>query len=300
MKTLAGMCVPVCTPFDASGERLDETALRDHIDVMVDAGVQIILVCGGTGEFAYLRAEERRRITEIAATQIDGRAAFMAQTSAINTADAIEFTKHAEGAGADGVMLLPPYFEGPDMEGVYVHYEKIAAAIHTPIMVYNIPQHSGIDIKPQFFKRLLEIDNVQYIKDSTADFIRIQELVATGGKVFNGGDPIAFHALLAGCTGCVWGAINVMPKEAVELYELVQNGKLGDALELWQRMLPSQLYFWTHIYNASVKAAVGLSGRPLGPCRTPVMPLGDAELAELAATLEPLGLTQASEARAAV
>jgi len=290
MKELKGICAALCTPFTEDGEKVDETALKDHIDSMLDAGIHIILVCGGTGEFAYLRLEERKRIAEIASKHIDGRAGFMVQTSAINTADAIEFAKHAEGVGADCLLILPPYFEGPDNEGVYYHYEKISEAIKIPIMVYNIPEHSGIDVTPNFFKRLMEIDNIHYIKDSTGDIIRIQELLTTGGKVFNGGDPIAFFSLLAGCPGCVWGAPNAMPKESVDLYNLVTSGKLGEARDLWGRMFPANHFFWTHVYNASVKAATNLSGRRVGPCRKPVQPLTDSEMSELREALKSLGI----------
>jgi 4-hydroxy-tetrahydrodipicolinate synthase len=293
MKELKGMCVALCTPFTDDGERVDETALKNHIDSMLEAGVHIILVCGGTGEFAYLRSEEKRRIAEVASKHIDGRAGFMVQSSAVNTADAIEFSKHAEGVGADCLLILPPYFEGPNYDGVYYHYEKIAAAINIPIMVYNIPQSSNIDLTPEFMKRLMQIDNIQYIKDSLEDLTRIQELLMVCGeriKVFNGGDPIAFYSLVAGCPGCVWGATNAMPKESVELYNLVQEGKLAEAIDLWKRMFPSNLFFVSNVYNAAVKAATNLSGRKVGPCRKPLMPLTDAEMSELKKALKPLGI----------
>jgi len=293
MNGLKGMCVALCTPFTEDGESVDETALKNHIDSMLEAGVHIILVCGGTGEFAYLRPEERRRIAEIASKHIDGRVGFMVQTSAVNTADAIEFSKHAEREGADCLLILPPYFEGPNYDGVYYHYEKIAVAINTPIMVYNIPQSSNIDLTPDFMKRLMQIDNVQYIKDSMEDLTRIQELLMVCGeriKVFNGGDPIAFYSLVAGCTGCVWGATNAMPKESVELYNLVQEGKLAEAKNLWKRMFPSNLFFVSHVYNTAVKAATNLSGRKVGPCRKPLMPMTDAEMSELKEALKPLGI----------
>jgi len=293
MKELKGVCVALCTPFDESGEKLDETALRNHMDSMLEAGVHIILVCGGTGEFAYLRPEERKRIAEIASKHIDGRAGFMVQTSAINTADAIEFAKHAEGVGADALLILPPYFEGPNDDGVYDHFEKISEASKTPIMVYNIPECSGFDVTPALFKRLLEIDNVRYIKDSMNDLVRIQELLAVAGDragVFNGGDGITYFSLVAGCPGCVWGATNAMPKESVELYDLVVSGKLVEATALWKRMFPANLFFLTHVYNAAVKAATNLSGRKVGPCRKPVLPLTDSEMAELKEALKPLGI----------
>jgi len=290
MKELKGICSALCTPFTEDGEKVDEAALKDHIDSMLEAGIHIILVCGGTGEFAYLRPEERKRIAEVTSKHINGRAGFMVQTSTVNTADAIEYAKHAEGVGADCLLILPPYFEGPDSEGVYYHYEKIAEAINIPIMVYNIPVHSGFDITPGFFKRLTEIDNIQYIKDSTGDLLRIQELLVTGAKVFNGGDPIAFFSLTAECPGCVWGAPNAMPKEAVDLYNYVASGKLEEARDLWKRMFPANHFFWTHVYNAAVKAATNLSGRKVGPCRKPVQPLTDSEREGLKEALKPLGI----------
>jgi 4-hydroxy-tetrahydrodipicolinate synthase len=293
MKELKGICVALSTPFTGDGEKVDEKALKNHIDSMLDAGVHIVLVCGGTGEFAYLRPDERRKIIEIAAKHINGRADFMAQTSAISTSDAIENAKHAEGVGADCLLILPPYFEGPSYDGVYHHYEKIAEAIKIPIMMYNIPQHSGIDLTPEFVKRVKKIDNVRYIKDSMEDLKRIQELLLVGGdrlKVFNGGDSIAFFSLLAGCPGCVWGATNAMPTESVALYNLVQAGRLAEARDLWKRMFPANLFFSTHVYNVAVKAATNLSGRKVGPCRKPQMPLTAAEMKELKKALKPLGI----------
>lgn len=293
MKELKGICGASCTPFKEGGEKVDEEALKVHLDYLIEAGIHIVLVCGGTGEFAYLRPEEKKRIVEISSKQINGRAAFMVQTSAISTVDAIEYAKHAEDAGADGLLVLPPYFEGPDADGVYYHYEKIARAVNIPIVAYNIPVHSGFDITPQFFKRLMEIDNVKYIKDSTGDFVRIRELIVAVGdkaKVFNGADPIAFESLLAGTVGCIWGAANVMPKECVQLYDLIMANNLVQAKELWGRMLPANLFFWSHVYNSSVKAATNLSGRRIGECRKPVLSLKDFELAELKEALKPLGI----------
>lgn len=293
MKDLKGICVALSTPFTADGEKVDEKALKNHIDSMLEAEVHIILVCGGTGEFAYLRPDERRKIAEIAAKHINGRADFMVQTSAINTRDAIEYSKHAEGVGADCLLILPPYFEGPNYDGVYHHYEKISDAIKIPIMMYNIPQSSGIDLTPDFVKRVKKIDNVRYIKDSMEDLKRIQELLLVGGdriRVFNGGDSIAFFSLVAGCPGCVWGATNAMPRESVELYNLVQAGKLTEAGNLWKRMFPANLFFSTHVYNVAVKTATNLSGRKVGPCRKPQMPLTDAEMKDLKKALKPLGI----------
>lgn len=297
MKSFKGMCVPLVTPFTKDGENVDEGALRNHIDWMIESGVDIVLACGGTGEFAYLRDAERRRVAEITCKHAAGRADIFVQTSAINTADAIENSKAAVDMGADAIMVLPPYFEGPSMDGVMWHYEKIARAVPLPIVVYNIPQHTNIDITPEIFSRLLKIDNIQYIKDSTASLVRIQQLVATGGKIFNGGDPIAFQGLLAGCTGCIWGAINAMPRETVELYRLVTADRLSQALALWQRLLPAQLFFWSHDYNPSIKAAANLAGRNVGDCRKPQQPLAEADMAILRKAMKSISpsVTQAAQ-----
>lgn len=288
MSELKGICAALCTPMDDGGSSIDFDRTKSHIDKMLEAGVHIIAVCGGTGEFAFLTVEERRRLTEVAARHIAGRAKLIVQTSAIRTEDAIEASLHAEGIGADAVLVLPPYFEGPVPDGVYHHYARISEKIKTPIMTYNVPVHSGFDITPEFFKRLSEIDNVRYIKDTSGDFVRIQELLLSGANVFNGSDPFAFPALVAGVSGCFWGAVNAMPREAVQLYELVQAGEWVKAGLLWKRMLPANLFFWSHPYNPSVKAATNIVTGSVGICRKPVMPLDAADTAALNLALEPL------------
>lgn len=288
MKNFKGMCVPVCTPFTKDGEAVDEGVLKEHIDWMIESGVNIILACGGTGEFAYLREQERRRVSEITCKHVAGRADVFVQTSAINTADAVANAKAAQDMGADAILVLPPYFEGPTMDGVCWHYEAVAKATNLPIVVYNIPQNTNIDITPEIFSKLMKIENIQYIKDSTSSLVRIQQLVATGGKVFNGGDPIAYPAMVAGCIGAIWGAVNAMPRESVTLYKQVAAGKLVEANELWKRMLPSQLFFWTHDYNPSIKAATNLAGRKIGLCRKPLQPLSDGDMALLRQAMAPL------------
>lgn len=288
MSSLKGICVPICTPFDKSGDTVDEGALKAHVDRVVEAGVHNVLTCGGTGEFAYLTETERRRVHAVVGKHLKGRAKHIAGASAVSTRETIDSVKAAVDAGADAVMVLPPYFEGPTMDGVMWHYEHVAKTVKTPLIVYNIPQNTNRDITPELFKRLLAIDNIQYIKDSTGDFTRIQQLIATGGRVFNGGDTLAHAALVAGCAGCIWGGVNATPRECVELYDLVAGGKLKQAAALWQRLLPAQIFYWTHDYNSSVKAATNLMGGDVGICRKPALPLGEADLAELKQALSGL------------
>ena len=287
-KELKGVLAALCTPFDESGEHLAEGKLCAHIDRMIEAGVHGIVLCAGTGEFAFLREDEKRWIIELGTRHIDGRVAVIAQTSAINTADAIERAKHAEGAGADALMILPPYFEGPGEAGTIRHYERIAAAVSTPMVLYNIPQVAGFEITPALFERFLELDNVEYVKDSKGDLVSQQELVATGGKVLSGADPIAPFAIMAGSVGWIWGAVNVMPHESVQLYNLLVADRHAEALALWRRMAPLNIYFWYGVYNMLVKEAANLRGFDLGPVRASGMPATDGELEALRARLAPL------------
>ena len=216
----------------------------------------------------------------------------VAQTSAITTRDAIERARSAVDMGADAVMVLPPYFEGPFERGVLFHYEKLAHAIDVPIVLYNIPINSGFDIHPALYRKLIAIDNIEYIKDSTGDLIRLQQLIGIGGNVLAGADPLAPYAAMAGAAGWIWGAANVMPHECVSLWNLIQDGDVAAALDLWSRMLPANLFFWDNDvdaeYNSAVKTATTLVGRPVGPCRRPVMPMTRQGRVALQSALSPL------------
>ncbi len=265
------------SPFDDSGEVLDEGRLRDHIESLIDAGVHGLVLCAGTGEFAFLSTKEKDRIISLGCEIVDGRIPVIAQTSAITTVDAIENSRRAADQGATAVMVLPPYFEGPFERGVLYHYEKLAKALDVPIVLYNIPVNSGFDIHPDLYRQLVAMENIDYIKDSTGDFIRLQKLIGIGGNVLAGADPLAPWAIMSGAAGWIWGAANVMPHECVQLWNLIQERRHAEAMELWDRMLPANLFFWENNvdaeYNSAVKTATNMVGRPVGPCRRPVMPM---------------------------
>ena len=288
MNELKGICTPICTTFNQSTQAFDETAFLTHMDTLLEAGVHIIAVCGGTGEFPFLSAQEKRTIAELSAKHINGQAKLIVQTSALITQEAIEHSQHAEGIGADALLVLPPYFEGPDQAGVIYHYEQVARAVEVPIMAYNIPLHSGFDITPELFTRLRQIDNICYIKDSTGDMLRIEQLLLSGATVFNGSDYLSLYGLLAGCAGCFWGGSNAMPNEAVQLYQFCSQQRYAEALALWDRMRRANVFFWSHAFNPAVKAAANMMGHAVGECRLPVMPLDDQDRAELSTALESL------------
>jgi 4-hydroxy-tetrahydrodipicolinate synthase len=283
MSDLKGICVPICTPFKNGGASLDVSALEAHIDSMLEAKVHIIAVNGGTGEFPFLTEAEKRQIAEVAAKRIGGRAKLIVQTSALRTEDAVANAKHAAGLGADALLILPPFFEGPGEDGVRWHFERIAEAVPTPIMVYNIPQYTGFDITPDVFRRLSEIESIKYIKDSTSNMLRIEQLSAQSRGVFNGCDYLNFYGLLAGAAGCFTGAGNAVAAELVQVYDFFQAGKLNEAAALFRRLQPLNTLLWTAPFNPVAKAASNLSGRPVGECRRPVPPLTPAQMAAVKA-----------------
>ena len=274
---LHGVCAAMGSPFDDTGELLDEGRLRDHIESLIDAGVHGLVLCAGTGEFAFLSTEEKDRMIGLGCEIVDGRVPVVAQTSAITTTDAIERTRKAADQGAAAAMVLPPYFEGPFERGVLFHYEKLAQAIDIPIVLYNIPAATGFDIHPDLYRQLLAMENIDYIKESTGDLIRLQKVVGIGGHVLAGADPLAPYAAMAGAAGWIWGAANVMPHECVMLWDLIQKGDHQGALDLWAKMLPANMFFWENNvdaeYNSAVKTATNMVGRTVGPCRRPVLPM---------------------------
>jgi len=241
----------------------------------------MLLVCGGTGEFPFLTSDEKTRIARLAVEHVAGRKPLVVQTSAIRTEDAVAFSREAEDIGADAVLVLPPYFEGPGPEGVLYHYARVAEAVRIPVMAYNIPGFSGFDITPEFFERLREATGIQHLKDSTGDLVRLQQLVARGARVFNGADPLALASLMAGCTGCIVGSMNAMPGEMARVHALVRRGAHEQAMGLWARLLPACIHCWTHEYNATVKAATNRMGYAVGPCRKPVQPLTQQQMADV-------------------
>lgn len=283
-----GVIVAVAMPMTDAGERIDEPALLDHLDWLLEAGVHGLLVLSGTGEYAYLRPEEKRRVVELCLPHIDGRVPVMVQTSEMSVSDTIQSSKHAVDHGADAVMVLPPWLESPSERGVMYHYERVAQAVSTDIALYNTPAASGVEITPSMYRQLLAIDNVRYMKDSQGDLSRIQKLVAisegTDAQVLCGVDPLAPYAVMAGAAGMIWGCANIMPHECVQLIDLLDAGKLAEALVLWQKMWPINAFMWENELDVGflpgVKTATEMVGRRMGPLRRPQMPVtGSARLA---------------------
>ena len=289
MSELTGINLAMQTPMHTDGS-IDHARWEELIDVYIDAGVHGIVLGAGTGQHPYLTREECDRLYELGARRIDGRCKLICQSSALIQDEVIERSRHAQGLGADALMVLPPYIEGPDDDdGLFAFYAAIDAAIETDIIGYNIPQSTGISISVDLFERLNQLEHFNYIKDSAGDLTTHQEYIATGYKVLNGCDPNTVFAFIAGAEGCIWGAANYMPHESVQLYELVVGGDIAGAMALWSRMIPSLLFIWRGNYIPRVKAACHLRGFAGGSVRAPLQQISSDEARVLADCLEPLG-----------
>lgn len=289
MSELIGINLAMQTPMHADGS-IDYARWEELIDLYIDAGVHGLVLGAGTGQHPYLTRDECERLYELGARRIDGRCNLICQTSALVQDEVIQRSLHAQGLGADALMILPPYLEGPeDDDGLFAFYEAIDARVKTDIIGYNIPQTTGIGISVELFKRLNQLEHFNYIKDSAGDLTTHQEYLATGFKVLNGCDPNTVFALIAGAQGCIWGGANYMPRESVQLYDLVARGDIAGAMALWSRMIPSLLCIWRGNYIPKVKSASRQRGFDGGSVRAPLVELSNDELRELAASLEPLG-----------
>lgn len=291
MANLAGINLAMQTPFNGDGS-LNMAEWERLIDVYIDAGVHGLVLGAGTGQHPYLTEAEANRLYETGLRRVDGRCNVICQTSALNMDEVIRRAQHAEGIGADALMILPPYLEGPsDDDGLFEFYRHINDHVGIDIVGYNIPQATGLAVSPDLLARLTTLPHYNYIKDSGGDLCVHQQYLQTGCKVLNGADTTTVYAMMAGAVGTVWGGANYMPHEAVALYNHVQAGDHAAALALWQRMLPSLLHIWTHQYVQNVLAAAHHRGFGTGHVRAPLRPISqdqrDAMIRTLAPLLEP-------------
>ncbi|RQR51591.1 dihydrodipicolinate synthase family protein [Burkholderia sp. Bp9140] len=288
MAKLAGVNLAMQTPFNDDGSIAFEV-FEDLVEKYIDAGVHGLVFGAGTGQHPYLTEAECNKLYEVGAKRVNGRCNVICQTSALNVDEVVRRSRHAESIGADGIMVLPPYFEGPtDDDGLFEFYKEIDAAVGVEIIGYNIPQATGISVSVSLLARLGELPNFKYIKDSGGDMTTHQEYIRTSVDVLNGCDTTAIYAFMAGAKGAIWGAANYMPKEAATLYNLLQAKNYAEAFALWQKMLPSLLFIWRCNYIPSVLRAAQLRGYGTGRMRKPLRALSKEQDLALQEALAPL------------
>jgi len=293
-KKLRGVYAVMTTPFTADGQKVDDAAFKACIDWQIGQGIAGLCLLGSTGEFISMSEKERKETAEMAMKHVNGRVPVIFGTAAATTKEVIDYTLHVQSIGADGAMVLPPYYYGPQANEILQFYKDVSEAVDFPIMVYNNPFTSGVDMKPELLGEISKLPHMEYVKEASNEIRRVREVqAATNGalKIFNGGDDIAFEAFVLGAIGWISVAANVIPKECQQLFDMVWDGKIPEALELYKKLLP----IISHLEECgkpaqTVKAALNKMGLPGGYCRKPRIALLPEEDAALTAVMKQVGL----------
>lgn len=293
MKTkIHGVLAALVTPMTAS-EKVDFDTLADLTDHLIRKGLHGLIPLGSTGEFYALSPQERQDVLKVTLEAAAGRVPVLSGANAGSTREVVEYCRQAERMGASGVMLAPPYYSRPTLDELYEHLRAANDAIGIPIMLYNYPGRTGVDMTPDFILRLTKLSNVRYVKESTGEMERITRLVRTCGDrmgIFCGCDTLALECFVVGAAGWVGGVANVLPKAHSQLYELaVVRKDYAAARKLFFKMLPTlELMEGCGKYTQFVKAACGLAGHPVGPPKRPLRPVTAKERAQIREALRHL------------
>ncbi|CAO3402457.1 4-hydroxy-tetrahydrodipicolinate synthase [Azospirillum palustre] len=292
MTALRGTYTVLITPFTADGGAVDVPALKKLVNWQIEQGIHGLIPLGSTGEFLSMTPEERAQVIEICVQESAGRVPVLIGTGAEWTRDAVALAKEAESMGADGVMVIPPYYSSPTPDELFEHYRRIGEAISLPVMIYNNPATANVDLTPPIVARLSEIDNVLYIKESTLEVTRVRDIIELCGDrmtVFAG--ILGYESFWLGAQGWVAVCSNLIPRDSARLFELVaDHGDKDQALALYKKMLPIVRWVGGHRYVAASKTGLGMMGLPVGDPRAPRLPLPEADALALRADLAAYGL----------
>jgi len=289
-----GVMVAIVTPF--SDGRLDEAAFRRLINHQIDNGISAIVPCGTTGESATLSHEEHKRVIKLAIEEVKGRVPVLAGTGSNSTAEAVALTRHAKEAGADGALMISPYYNKPTQEGIYRHFKAVAEAVAPmPIIVYNIPGRTSSNMLPETTARLARIDNIVGIKEATGDLsqmARTIELCGPDFDVVSGDDGLILPLLAIGGKGVISVACHLVPKQMVEMYNSFTAGDLDQARKIFFSLLPLFRAMFIETNPIPVKTALSLMGLIKPEFRLPLCPMSPENEAKLKKVLTDYGLVK--------
>jgi len=291
---LKGSMVALVTPFK-DGE-VDVATLQRLVEFHLKSGTSGIVPCGTTGESATLSHEEHEQVIEMTVQAARGRVAVIAGTGSNNTQEALRFTRHAERAGADGALLIAPYYNKPTQEGLYRHFRAVAEAGGLPIVVYNIASRTGVNIEPETFARLSKIPNIAAVKESSGNLeqmSRIKQLCGDRVVLLSGDDSLTLPVLAIGGTGVVSVVANIVPKPVAQMVAAFHKGNLAQARKIHYELLPLVRAMFIETNPIPVKTAMGLMGliKDAG-LRLPMCAMSPANLAKLKETLRAYRLTR--------
>lgn len=292
---LSGILVALATPFTPDGAQIDTDRLTDHVDWMIASGIHGIVPAGTTGEFTTLTRAERERLVESVIAAAGGRVPVVPSTGALSTSETIDLSRHAQDAGAAGVMVVPPFYDPLRWPELVTHYSAVVAALDIPVMYYNVPGATGVNLSAEQLGDLAEATGVRYIKDTGGDGSALTDLLLRQSDrvtTFNGWDTLTFLGLTLGAKGSVWGAANVIPELSAQLWDaLAVRGDLAEGRRLWTLIWPVCDALESANYVAMVKTGMDLIGRSMGPVRPPILPVDSASRERLASALQAASVT---------
>jgi len=286
-----GAITAIVTPF--KNGQLDEAAYRELIEFQVKSGIHGIVPCGTTGESPTLSHAEHKRVVETCIDQVKKRVAVIAGSGSNNTAEALELTKHAEAAGADAALMITPYYNKPTQEGLYQHYKTVASQTRIPIVVYNVPGRTSVNLLPETVARLAELPNIVGLKDATGDLkqgCKTLELCGDKITVLSGDDFTTLPLMCMGGKGVISVVSNVVPADMAGMCNAFFKGDMARARELHYKMWPLIEAMFIETNPVPVKTAVKMLGKITGEVRQPLCPMSEANENKLRQVMQKYGL----------
>jgi len=266
-----GIIVAMLTPMKED-ESINEEELRNQVNRFVDSGIHGLFCLGTNGEFYALTMEEKLRVIEVVVDENRNRLPVYAGTGCVTTKETIELTQRAKELGADAVSIVCPYYAAVSQEGLYQHFKAVAEAVDIPIIMYNIPPRTGVNMSVDIVAKLAEIENIVGIKDSSGNFdniLKYIEATPDDFAVLSGNDSLILWTLLAGGKGGIAGCANVLPRELAKIYDMFLERDITGAKRAQSSIRPLREVFRYGNPNSIIKRATQLMGYNVGPCRAP-------------------------------
>ena len=286
-----GVLTALVTPF-RDGE-IVEAALRALVERQIAAGIDGLVPCGSTGESATLSHAEHRRVVEIVVLATRGRVPVVAGAGSNNTREAIELTLYAKEAGADGALLISPYYNKPTQEGLYRHYKAIAEAVDLPIVLYNIPGRTSVNMLPPTVARLSSFKNIVAIKEGSGSLQQVSDIIHACGErltVLSGDDALTLPMMAVGAKGVITVTANIVPEDMAKMTDAFADGKLAEARKLHYKMSPLFAALFYETNPIPVKEALGMMGKCTAELRLPLCPMAADTREKLSRALKDYGL----------
>lgn len=283
-----GIIAAIATPFDDK-DQVSETVLRELINYLIDGGVHGLFAIGSQGEFYALTREEKRRITEIIVEEVNGRVPVYIGTGSITTKETVLLTQMTEKAGADAVSVITPCFISPSEDELFEHYATIARSTKLPVLLYNNPGRTGINMSVNLVTKLAKIDNIVGIKDSSGDLTLTAEYIRNADSDFSvlaGMDTLIYATLLYGGKGAIAVTANVVPKLVVRIYDAFVKGDLEQAKKAQFQLAPLRMTLGLGSFPVVIKEALKIIGIDVGSARKPIKSLSEAQREKLKSIID--------------